>query len=128
MGIEIEHDFAAEADQVWAIVGVPDRVDWVPGIEGCVYDGEVRRFNLPGAGQLAERIVQLDDEARFISYSVIESTPPLDAHLASIQVVATDAGCRMVWRTEVEPAAVEPFIEQSMQLALKQIHHILEGN
>ena len=38
MTILITEQFECDADQLWAIVGTPDRVDWVPGVKDCVYD------------------------------------------------------------------------------------------
>ena len=128
MTIHIEHHFSFAAEDVWSIVGQPDRVDWVPGVTGCDFDGEVRRFSLPGAGKLAERILSLDVEAREIRYGVIESSPPLINHQASISVVPNGDCSVMIWCTEVEPISVEPFIEKSMLASLERIQNILEQN
>lgn len=128
MAIRIEHQFGFSAESVWAIVGQPDRVDWVPGVKGCEFDGEIRRFSLPRAGKLAERILSLDDLAREIHYGVIESNPPLIDHHASINVVPNGEGSVMIWSTEVKPISVEPFIEKSMNASLARIQTILAQN
>lgn len=126
MSIEIIHQFHAPAGALWEIVGVPDRVDWVPGVTQCFYEDNVRRLIMPGAGQIAERILSLDDENMFIEYSCIESEPALKHHLASMTVSAESAdSCSMIWRTEVEPLAVEPFIKQSMEGCLQRIEALL---
>ena len=62
-----------------------------------------------------------------MQYSCIESPAPLEQHLASIKILASAGGCEMQWQTEVSPAAFEPFIEDSMNGALKQIQTILDG-
>ncbi len=123
--IRIEHAFQASADALWAIVGVPDRVDWVPGVTDCKFDGEVRQLAMPGAGDIAERILSLDNDTRTIEYSCIESAAPLEHHLARIKIEPADSGCTMIWTTEVKPEAFEPFIEQSMQGCLTRIAEIL---
>ena len=123
--IEKEHILAAEPAAVWAIIGDPGRVDWVPGVESCEFDGQVRRFSMAGAGGLAERIVLLDHDAMRIEYSVVESTPPLESHLAVIQLEAAEGGTRMRWTTEVSPSAVEPFIEAGMDGSLVQLEQVL---
>ena len=69
---------------IWNIVGEPGRVDWVPGVESAEFDGDVRRFKMAGAGGLAERINKRDEGRMYLEYSVIESTPPLQSHVASI--------------------------------------------
>ncbi len=126
MAIRIEHQFNANATALWGIVGVPDRIDWVPGVTECTFDGEVRRLVMPGAGQIAERILLHDDKNMRLQYSCIESTPPLTSHLATIQVQQRDHdSCLMIWETEVEPAAVAPYIKQSMQGCLERLEALL---
>ncbi|MBO6556602.1 MAG: SRPBCC family protein [Pseudomonadales bacterium] len=123
--IRIEEKFNARADELWSIVGIPDRVDWVPGVTACEFDGEVRKLAMPGAGDIAERILLLDNDTRIIEYSCIESAAPLEHHLAKIQIVPTSEGCLMTWTTEVRPEAFEPFIKDSMQGCLVRIAEIL---
>ena len=52
MPVVIDHEFKATAEQLWEILGTPDRVDWVPGVTSCTFDGEVRSLDLPGAGAI----------------------------------------------------------------------------
>jgi hypothetical protein len=127
VAIRIEHEFRVPASTLWEIVGTPDRVDWVPGVTECIFDGEVRRLIMPGAGQIAERILAHDDEQMSIEYSCFESKPALKHHLASIRLKAKDSqSCLMIWETEVEPQEVEPFIKQSMQGCLVRIQELIE--
>ncbi len=127
MAIRIEHPLPQDANAVWAVVGDPARIDWVPGVESCAMEDDVRRFTMAGAGELAERIVSRDPERRRLEYSVIQSTPPLQAHRAAIEVVARPKGCLLVWETEVRPEAVEPFIRRSMEGALAQLETVLSS-
>jgi len=118
---ELSHPPAA----VWAVVGDPGRVDWVPGVEACELDGDVRRFTMRGAGRLAERILLRDPSRRRLEYSVIESQPPLAAHRASIEVESHGGGARLIWSTTVEPVAVEPFIRKSMEASIERLRSVL---
>ena len=128
MSIELEHEFAASADALWAIVGTPDRTDWVPGVQECHFDGEVRRMVMQGAGEVAEKILSLDNDARVIRYSVIESTPPLDEHVAEIQVSDLGSGsCQMRWLTTAKPEVVETFIQQQMVVCIAELEKLLQG-
>lgn len=127
MTIRVEQILPFTADEVWAIIGTPDRVDWVPGVEGCDFDGEVRAFKLPGAGLVKERILKHQTAERFIEYSCFESPMPLKKHLASIQIEEAEGGCRMIWSTSVEPVEVEPFIKESMDGALVQLQAVCEA-
>ena len=127
MAIRIEHEFDVPAGMVWDIVGTPDRVDWVPGVTECIFDGEIRRLFMPGAGQIAERILSHDEDQMSIEYSCFESKPGLERHSASIRLKAEDSqSCLMIWETEVEPLEVEPFIKQSMQGCLVRIEELLK--
>lgn len=128
MPIQKNVQFNCPSSKLWAIVGTPDRVDWVPGVMDCEFDGEVRSLTLPGAGQIKERILSRNNQEMTIQYSCFESPVPLQKHLASIQILETDEGCELQWRTEVEPVAFEPFIEESMDGAIKQIHTILAAS
>lgn len=125
MAIKIEHVLPYSPAQVWAIVGDPGRVDWVPGVESAEFDGEVRRFKMEGAGGLAERINQRDEAHMYLEYSVIESTPPLQSHLASITLEAHPEGTLFIWQTDVEPVAVEPFIAAGMKGSLALLTEVL---
>ncbi|MDA0796709.1 MAG: SRPBCC family protein [Proteobacteria bacterium] len=121
----MEHKFDCTADQLWAVIGVPDRVDWVPGVEGCEYDGEVRSLSLPGAGAIKERIISRDAVARTMVYSCFESPTPLDFHEARVEVVAEEEGCTLLWQTRVEPLEIEVFIKASMEGCLVQIAQVI---
>jgi len=128
MTIQAEFELSHPPDAVWAVVGDPVRVDWVPGVESCRYDGEVRRFTMAGAGGLAERILLRDAARRRLEYSVVESEPPLEMHRASITVEACPGGSRLIWTTTVKPAAVEPFIRRRMDAAIAQLRSVLAAS
>lgn len=125
MAIRIEHALPCAPEVVWSVVGDAARVDWVPGVESCEMDGDVRRFRMAGAGELAERILLRDPQRRRLEYSVVQSTPPLQSHRAAIEIREQPEGCLLIWETEVQPEAVEPFIRRSMEGALAQLERVL---
>ena len=125
MPIEKTIQFNCQPNQLWEIVGTPDRVDWVPGVTDCVFDGEVRSLSLPGAGAIKEKILSRNTESMNMQYSCIESPIPLKSHLAEIQISEADGGTQMVWKTKVEPEEFEKFIEDSMDGAIEQLHKLL---
>ena len=127
MAIEINHEFAASPEALWEILGTPDRVDWVPGVESCSFDGKVRSLVLPGAGAIKERILKHDDEARTLEYSCFESPGGLESHHARVQVTASEVGCRLVWQASVTPVSIEPFIEGSMHGCIERLETILRS-
>ncbi len=127
MAITIERTLNFPIDEVWGIVGDVQRVDWVPGVERCEFDGEVRRFTMSGAGHLAERIFEHDDNARRLVYGVVESTPPLEHHRACIQLSADGERTKFLWTTEVAPESVAPFIRKGMQGSLDMLERVLSA-
>lgn len=127
MSVKFDHQFNHSADQLWAIVGTPDRIDCVPGAASCTYDGEVRSLSLPGAGDIKERILSRDDDRRTMEYSCFETPAPLESHHASMQIIPNADGCRLIWETAVTPVAFESFIRTSMEGCLERINEILKS-
>jgi carbon monoxide dehydrogenase subunit G len=127
MAIEIEYEFSATPEALWDILGTPDRVDWVPGVQSCSFDGEVSSLVLPGAGAIKERILKHDDETRTLEYSCFESPGGLESHHARVQIMASEVGCRLVWQASVIPASIEPFIEGSMRGCIERLEAILRS-
>ena len=126
MEISIEKVFDCEREKIWAVIGNPERVDWVPSASDCVFDGSIRRFRMEGAGQLAEKIVLRDEDEMVLKYSVIES-PAVDQHLATISLIDHEENkTRFSWAQEFEPADLEPFIRKGMEDSLVQLDSVLD--
>jgi len=125
VAVIIDHEFFVAPEALWEILGTPDRVDWVPGVKSCSFDGEVRSLDLPGAGAIKERILRLDNEAMALEYSCFESPGNLESHRAQMHVTPTNTGCRLVWQASVEPVAIEPFIKGSMEGCIVRLEEML---
>jgi hypothetical protein len=125
MAVIIKQQLKFDPEIVWAIVGTPDRVDWVPGVKDCVFDGEVRTLSLPGAGRIKERILSRNAESMTMEYSCFESPMPLEQHHAHIEVRPAPDGCELIWTTTIKPEAIEKFIRQSKEGAIAQLLEIL---
>jgi hypothetical protein len=124
--VKITHSFPQSADEVWAIFADVTRCDWVPAVEKITLDGDVRSFEMEGIGEVQERIVSLDHEARRLQYSAIKARSVLEHHLATIQISeAEDGGCHFSWQTEIAPDAFEPAIQQGMDAAFAQLKRLL---
>ncbi|MEK9818109.1 MAG: SRPBCC family protein [Pseudomonadales bacterium] len=122
MTIRFDENFSVSAADLWAIIGTVDRVDWVPGVTHCVFDGRVRRLQLPGAGDIAEEIVIRDEGSMRLVYRCIESPQPMEFHEARVSIEAlSETECRFVWEADIKPAAFVPFLRGSMQGALEQL-------
>jgi carbon monoxide dehydrogenase subunit G len=111
-------------NDVWNIVrNFGGLADYMPGVESCTVDGDVRTVGTMGI-EVKEQLRELDDATRQISYSVIESPMTnLISHLATISVDAEGSGTHFTWAVEVEPDELLPLFsgiyEQSV-VALKE--------
>ena len=94
----------ASPDDVWKLVRDFGALgEWMPGIESCVVDGDVRTIGMMGI-EIKEQLRDLDDAKRTISYSVVESPMGnLESHLATISVEPEGRGSHVTWSVEVSP-------------------------
>jgi len=125
MAVNIDHQFRTTADRLWEILGKPDRVDWVPGVQHCVLEGDVRSLTLPGAGNIKERILFYSNEQRIIEYSCFEAPGTLKTHYARMEVIPNAKGCQLLWHAEVTPVNIEAFIRKSMEACLARLEQLL---
>jgi mxaD protein len=91
-------------DDVWKLVGTFGGLDtWMPGIEACALDGDVRTIQTMGI-EIKEQLRSRDDATRTISYSVVESPMGnLESHLATISVTPEGEGSHLTWTVDVTP-------------------------
>ena len=99
--------------------------DYMPGIDSCTVDGDVRTVGTMGI-EVKEQLRELDDATRRISYSIIESPMTnMVSHLATISVDAEGGGTHLTWEVEVEPdelcAVFGGVYEQSVVALKKQL-------
>jgi carbon monoxide dehydrogenase subunit G len=119
-----EASIARSPEDVWKVLrDFAGLADYMPGIESCTVDGDVRTIGTMGI-VVKEQLRDLDDDTRRISYSVIESPMTnLVSHLATISVEAEGEGTHLVYSVDVEPddllALFLPIYEGSV-VALKQ--------
>jgi carbon monoxide dehydrogenase subunit G len=91
-------------DDVWKLVREFGGLEqWMPGVESCVVDGDVRSIGLMGI-EVKEQLRERDDVARRFSYSLIESPMDnLESHLVTIAVDPEGAGSHVTWSVEIRP-------------------------
>jgi hypothetical protein len=127
----IRKDMAIEAspEHVWAAVrdvgAVHQRL--APGfVVGTRLDGDARIVTFANGAVARELLVDLDDKARRLAYSVVESPLQMTHHHASIQVLPEGANqSRVVWIADVWPneaaARVGPMMEQGSLVMKKTL-------
>jgi len=110
----------ASPDVVWAKVGDFAGVgDFFPGIESFRLEGDDRVIGMFGM-EIRERLVDRDDAARSITYSVVEGVP-LDSHSATITVVAEGDGSKVTWAYDVTPDEMAPIFGDTYKGALAAV-------
>lgn len=120
-------DIARTADDVWAVAGDFGGIaKWMPGIESCTLDGDLRTLEMSGM-TIGERLVRRDDAGRVLVYSIASGPAPVDRHEATISVAPAGAGSHVTWEVEVEPEAMLPLFEQIYQQSLDALKANLEG-
>jgi len=59
--LELTEHFTSSAEEVWGVIGVLDRVDWVPGIEAAEMKGDERHMTMNGEQSLVEKSYAHDE-------------------------------------------------------------------
>ncbi|HEX4868591.1 MAG TPA: SRPBCC family protein [Acidimicrobiales bacterium] len=112
-------------DEVWALISDFGGLEgWMPGIDACTLDGDVRTVQTANM-EVKERLVSQDDAARTQSYSIIDGPIPIEHHLATLSVEPDGDGSKFTWAFEVLPdemaGAFGPIYEGSAQAVKAQL-------
>lgn len=122
-----EVTIARSPQDVWALVGRFEGLDeWMPGIDSCEMDGDVRKLEMMGM-EIHEQLKDRDEEARRISYSIVKSPMPLEHHLATLTVTPEGDGSRLEWAYEVRPDEMAPAFAPVYEGSANTVKQILEG-
>ena len=91
--------FARSADNVWEIVGDTAGVaDWLPAVEKCWMEGDVRVLELAGgSGQAKERITEVNSNERYYTYEMVEGPAAGKSFTGRFAVVKVDGGAQIDW-------------------------------
>lgn len=121
--VEVEID--RSPDDVWGLISDFGGLDsWMPGIDSCELDGDVRTLQTMGM-EIKERLVAQDDDGRTQQYSIVEAPMPLEHHLATLSVEPKGDGSLFTWAYEVKPddmaAVFGPVYEGSAQAVKAQL-------
>jgi carbon monoxide dehydrogenase subunit G len=94
----------ASPDEVWKLIRDFGTLDeWMPGVESCTLDGDVRTIGMMGI-EIKEQLRTLDDDKRVLAYSVVESPMGQDLqHTATLTVTPEGNGSHVTWAVEVTP-------------------------
>jgi hypothetical protein len=106
---------AVDVDTAWAAirdVGRPHLV-FTPVLAGTELDGDDRIVTFANGLVVRERIVDLDDTARRLAYTVVDG--PFTHHHATFTVTAeSDGSSCLTWVADLLPDEVAPMVEELM--------------
>lgn len=117
---------ARPADEVWALVGDPGRIqEWFPGIESSTVDG-ASRVIVTGAGiPMPEEIITNDPIQRRFQYRIV--TGMVREHLSTLDVLDLgDGTCLVVYAADADPATMALVIAGAAGNALANLRAMME--
>jgi Polyketide cyclase / dehydrase and lipid transport len=120
----------APPDEVWDALrdfgAVHERL--APGfVVDSRHDDGARIVTFFNGATAREVLVAIDDDARRLVYSVVESPLHSTHDNSSAQVVAADGGSRFVWIKDVLPDEVAPRIDELMEQGISVVKQTLES-
>jgi NADPH2:quinone reductase len=101
--VSVKVSIPASADKVWQTLRDFGGLNkWAPGIAGLSLQGAgvgaVRTLTYQDGARVVERLESLNDASRLLSYTILESTLPLEGYVASLTVRDLGAaGCEVEW-------------------------------
>jgi hypothetical protein len=101
--VSVKVSIPASADKVWQTLRDFGGLNkWAPGIVGLSLQGAgvgaVRTLTYQDGARVVERLESLNDASRLLSYTILESTLPLEGYVASLTVRDLGAaGCEVEW-------------------------------
>jgi hypothetical protein len=91
----------------------------------CEFDGRVRKLKFANGVSAAERIIDVNELDRRVSWTA--TSEQLDHHNASAQVFSKDGGnCTVVWIVDLLPDAMAPAIATMVSAGLAAMKATLE--
>lgn len=97
----------------------------VPGfVVDTKLDGGDRIVTFGNGVVARERIVDVDDAARRVAWSVVGA--PFTHHNASAQIFPEDGGCRFVWTADLLPHEIAPQIRAMIEHGTSVVKATLE--
>jgi hypothetical protein len=113
------------ADDVWGVIGNFGELTWMPGVETCELDGDNRILGMLGM-RIVEREYAHDDEARTLTYGIVDGDMKPEVHRATITVMPAGSGSFVTWDVETDDAMVE-VMQGAYTGALVALKEQLEG-
>ncbi|MEV0629727.1 SRPBCC family protein [Nonomuraea wenchangensis] len=130
----IRHEIVIDASpaHIWEVLrdvgAVHERL--LPGrVADTRLEGDQRFLTFPDGHVVRELIVAIDDDARYLAYSVVEGArPALEHHHASFEVHPEgDTAGRLIWTTNVLPHTRAAEIRIRVEHGAREMKQAIEG-
>jgi len=101
--VSVTVTFQTPGPEVWKVIReFGEVIRWAPGIAQVKLAGSgvgaVRTVTYQDGGRTVERLESLNDETRTLSYTILESSLPVEGYVASLTVRDLGgAGCELEW-------------------------------
>jgi hypothetical protein len=101
--VSVKVSMPVAADRVWQTLRDFGGMNkWAPGIADLTLQGTgvgaVRTMTFKDGSRVVERLESLNDDGRSFSYTILESTLPVEGYVASLTVRDLGpAGCEVEW-------------------------------
>ncbi len=112
MNISLSATINASADAVWKDISDFQGIDrFMAMITGSKMEGSgvgaLRTLTLDGGATIVERLDSLDEQARSLTYSFVETPIAVSGYVATMQVRDAGSGqCELTWSSVFEPAGM----------------------
>lgn len=106
IGIDVRRTVPAPADDVWNALRSFEGIEkWLPVIERSEVHGEgagaTRVCTMSDGGQLRERLEEVDDDQRRLTYTIEEAPMPVHDYRSTMQVVPEgDSASTVLWTAQ----------------------------
>jgi hypothetical protein len=125
-----EIELAVSATRAWDVVRDIGNVHirLVPGYAASVrLDGSDRILTMSNGNTVREKILDRNESAYRLAYTVVETVMPLEFHHASFQVFSVDhVSCKLVWITDFLPDHLEPDVRARVMRGAQVIKGSIE--
>ena len=119
--------FNSAASNLWKILSDVTRCDWIDTIDSIEMEGDCRVFEMAGMGKIKERIIKLDNGSMELQYSAVETSTPINHHLATIKIFeVANNECMLDWTTEIDPEIFADAIHQGMLISISGLRKVLD--
>lgn len=105
----VREKFSVPASRLWGRMGsFASLGDWSPAVERYECDGEtlgsVRTLHVAGGGVIVEKLVEMNPQERFYTYTIEDSPLPVKDYRSTIKVLDDGGGsCTVHWSSTFEP-------------------------